>query len=353
MSEIIITPVTRGHIDLLKPYDEGRVQLCGWIFREDTPIDKIDITLAGKPWASAIPLHERPEVKTAFESVIGARPHISRSGFDVTAPLPERVEAVPNTIVEITPYTSDGLRLDPWRMYFCAYQDELDIAPQPPVHLQERIGGSKDFLPAGAQLVNLLLTYVGKYKSISQAHMILDWGCGCGRVITQMIKFVQPDRLHGCDIDSEAIDWDKQHIHGPTFTRIDPYPPTRYSDGCFDLVYGISVMTHLDEQTHIHWLKELKRITCPSAILALSVMGERLRATNMPPSLAEEFTKRGFTSFVPNYSDLLAKFSHHEYYRETYHSLDYIEAHWSRYFDVIEYVETKYQDVVVLRRRPW
>jgi ubiquinone/menaquinone biosynthesis C-methylase UbiE len=203
----------------------------------------------------------------------------------------------------------------------------------------------------GANAASLILTYIGKYKRVSDSDLILDWGCGCGRVVTQLMKFVSPERLHGCDIDSEAIAWNKQNIRGPNFTCVNPYPPTPYGDGTFDIVYGISVMTHLEEQTQMHWLKELKRITQPGAILALSVMGEKLRTTNMPASLASEFGEKGFVSFVPTYSKLLTGFSHEEYYREAYHSLDYIESNWSRYFDVVEYIETKHQDVVILRAR--
>lgn len=108
-------------------------------------------------------------------------------------------------------------------------------------------------------------------------------------------------------------------------------------------------MTHLEERTQMRWLEELKRITRPGAILTLSVIGEKLRATNMPASHAKEFAEKGFTSFVPCYSNLLTEFSHPGYYRETYHTLDYIESNWGRYFDVLKYVETKHQGVVILR----
>ena len=108
-------------------------------------------------------------------------------------------------------------------------------------------------------------------------------------------------------------------------------------------------MTHLDERAQLEWLSELKRITCPGAILALSIMGEKLRLTNMPASLAQTFAEKGFASFVPNYSDMLTEFSHRGYYQEAYHTLDYVEETWGRYFDVLEYVETKFQDIVVLR----
>ena len=212
------------------------------------------------------------------------------------------------------------------------------------------IGGSKDFINTAAQIATIFMTYVGKYKPIFESGDILDWGCGCGRVITQLMKFVSPNRLYGCDIDSAAIEWDKQNLQGPSFTRVDPYPPTNYPDCSFDVIYGISVMTHLDENTQMLWLRELKRIARPNAIVALSVVGEKLRATNMPASLANEFAEKGFAAFVPYYSDWLSEFSHQEYYQEAYHTLDYITTNWGRYFDVVEYVETKFQDLVILRK---
>jgi len=190
---------------------------------------------------------------------------------------------------------------------------------------------------------------VGKFKPDFQSGAVLDWGCCCGRLISQMRKFVPPANLYGCDIDSAAIDWNRENISGPHFLRVEPYPPTPYADRSFDVVYGISVMTHLDEETQMLWLRELKRITRPSAILALSVIGEQLRATNMPASPEQQFAEKGFAAFVPSYSDSLAEFSHPRYYKEAYHSVDYIAANWSRYFEVLEYVETKHQEIVILR----
>jgi hypothetical protein len=109
-------------------------------------------------------------------------------------------------------------------------------------------------------------------------------------------------------------------------------------------------MTHLSEDTQLLWLEELKRIARPGAILALSVIGENLRAANMPDSVAHEFAQKGFASFVPNYSDLLTESSHQGYYQESYHSLEYIGSVWSRYFDVLECRETKHQDIIILRK---
>lgn len=154
-------------------------------------------------------------------------------------------------------------------------------------------GGSKDFLRVANHVVSLILTCVTKYKPISDISTVLDWGCGSGRVIGQMMKFVPPEKLFGCDIDAEAITWDQDNIHGPHFTQINPYPPTPHPSSKFDVIYGISVMTHLDEETQLLWLEELRRIAKPGGIVALSVIGRNLRSKLMPPALVQEFGEKG------------------------------------------------------------
>ncbi|HEX3817176.1 MAG TPA: class I SAM-dependent methyltransferase [Chthoniobacterales bacterium] len=345
-----ITPLIRGHIDVFEPAAGNQARLRGWVFRPDTAIERVEVGLGGHPWVSPFPLQERPDVQAAYENSLGPLPHLLSSGFDIAAPLPPEISANSNPIITLTPYDSKGERLDPLHTYFFDLQTELARSPQPPLDLQERVGGSKDFLHVAAQLANLLLTCIGKYRPLWEPGDILDWGCGCGRVINQLMKLIVPGRIHGCDIDVAAIKWDQAHLSGPTFSRIDPYPPTSYPDGKFDVIYGISVMTHLDEEAQLVWLAELQRIARPGAILALSVIGEELRKTNMPAELSAEYDAKGFATFVPNYSEMLAPFSHQGYYKETYHSLDYIRETWGKFFEVLECVETKHQDIILLRR---
>lgn len=346
---IPITSVTRAYLDLFEQQGD-RARIAGWIFREDVPLERIDISLHGRPWIEGVRLHERTDVKDAFEPIIGSCSHISRSGFDVTAPIPRKKLEIERTTVGLTPYTPGGLRLDTLQTHFESRSNGLKDTPLPPESLRLRIGGSENFISVGTQLVDLLITYVGKYKPMLESGMILDWGCGCGRVIQHLIRFIGSERICGCDIDAAAIAWDKENIVGPQFDRIAPHPPTLYESDSFDIIYGVSVMTHLGEEVQTQWLEELNRIARPGAIVALSIIGETLRAANMPVSVANEFATQGFASFIPNYSDLFSDFSYPGYYQEAYHSLAYIAAHWGQYFEVLECVETKHQDIILLRK---
>jgi len=351
MSHIPVTALIRGHIDTFQHCEADSAILAGWTFREDIPIEKADVSLDGQLWVESVPLFDRPDVQAVYEPQLGACAHSRHSGFSLRAALPSTMNTGPEVLIGVTPYSHSGLKLDTLLTYYCAYDDELKNSPQPPTHLQERIGGSKDFINTAAQLASFVLTCASKYRRLSEITRILDWGCGCGRVIAQLLKFFSPSRLYGCDIDAEAISWNRENIAGPLFARTEPYPPTPYPDNSFDLIYGISVLTHLDEAVQMEWLAELQRIATPGAIVILSVIGKNLRKKNMPASLESEFRQKGFVSFVPNYSGLLAEFSHQGYYREAYHSFDYIAAHWRRYFHILEFIETKHQDLVILERR--
>ena len=351
MAGFTLTPIIRAHLDLFEV--NGTVARArGWIFRPDIAGETVDINLNGLPWVTSFRLLERDDVRPHFERTLGGLwLHALRCGFDATYELPPACDLSQPVVLSVGLYDSAFQSLGVWYTY--NGQATSDNVPkyEPPGHLRERVGGARDFQSVGTQLASMIMTCVSKYKSVTAADRILDWGCGCGRVIREMMKFVSPSMLTGCDIDSEAIAWDKTHISGPTFDRIDPYPPTAYSTHAFDLIYGISVMTHLDEQTQLSWLEELSRIASAGGIVALSVIGENLRKTNMPPELARTFHETGFASFVPSYSRMLEPFSHEGYYRETYHSFSYIERTWGKLFDILECFETKHQDILILRAR--
>ncbi len=351
VTTVEITPVTHGHVELCEIQGRQRAHVRGWIFRPDVVAETVDISLNGAPWVSGLQLFDRPDVETYFKPTFGSSPGLLRSGFDATAPLPPEGEMRRGNTIGVAVYAQNARCLGTWQSYYARYPDQEPVIADPPEHLKERVGGIQNFDAIGVQLASLIVTCVGKYKSMPEAHAILDWGCGCGRVIKEMMKFTPPNRLFGCDIDSEAISWSQKNINGPAFSCVNSYPPTPYRSGTFDVVYGMSVMTHLDEKTQLLWLEELARITRSEAILALSIVGEGLRRTNMPPFLAAEFQRRGFAAFVPNYSGMLAPFSDEHYYKEAYHSLEYIARTWGRFFHVLECFETKHQDMVILKAK--
>ena len=141
------------------------------------------------------------------------------------------------------------------------------------------------------------------------------------------------------------------------FDCIDLDPPTPFADESFDLVYGISVFTHLSAADQDRWLAELQRITKPGGTVLMSVQGEIafFRAdSDLQRFLALE--KEGFHIYgrCPDLDEVMPEMKESDYYKNVFHSRRYIYEHWSRYFeivDVIDAVIAGHQDFVIMRRR--
>lgn len=111
----------------------------------------------------------------------------------------------------------------------------------------------------------------GEIISIKQP-IILDWGCGTGRVIRH-IPYLKKDSIcYGADIDCNTIQWCRQSIDTAYFDCIEnqslPYP-----SNYFHMVYGISVLTHIPFTATQYWLKELNRVLLPNGIAIISTHG--------------------------------------------------------------------------------
>ena len=159
----------------------------------------------------------------------------------------------------------------------------------------------------------------------------------------------------GVDIDSRAIDWSQKAFPCHEFLTIGTQPPTPLPDESFDLIYGISVMTHLREADHLSWLKELSRLTKPGGIALLTTMGETaFWRGRLPWNLFARWRidQPGFFDTGAN-SDLGELEIDADYYRNVFISHQYIVKYWTQYFDVLDILRgaiCNTQDLVILQK---
>ena len=231
-----------------------------------------------------------------------------------------------------------------------------DGLPVPPAKLRHRVHGDLDrerFLRVGrtcAEDIRRLLGEVG--RDLSSFERILDFGCGCARVLRSFRAQASEGRFHGTDIDPEAIAWCSENL--PDLARWSvntDRPPTAGRDGDFDLIYSISVFTHLDETCQFDWLAELGRLARVGGHLILTVHGPHCQQ-----SLDEEeksrLSEKGFLYKVGRTGRLKLD-GLPDFYQSAFHTREYIEREWTRYFKVERYVErgiNDHQDAVILRR---
>jgi SAM-dependent methyltransferase len=113
---------------------------------------------------------------------------------------------------------------------------------------------------------------------------MLDFGCGCGRVLRHWHRGGQL-RLRATDYNPNLVGWCRRNYGFAEFhvnTLNDGLP---YADASFDVAYAWSVFTHLSEDLAAHWVSELARILRPKGVLVATFHGEFYESWLSPPEL--------------------------------------------------------------------
>jgi SAM-dependent methyltransferase len=226
--------------------------------------------------------------------------------------------------------------------------------PLPPALLRYRVHGALDqesFLIVGRECVNDLrglLSSVG--REIGSFRRILDFGCGCGRTLRYLSDLPSDCRLCGTDIDAKLIAWCEKFLPQVAEWSVNGFePPMRYAGATFDLIYGISVFTHLDEPMQLRWLAEIKRVLAPGGVAIFTVHGKSTQV-DLPAPEQAALKEKGFL-FRTSQTGRLKLDGLPDFYQTAYHSREYVEREWGKFFRIAQYLEkgiAHYQDAVVL-----
>lgn len=212
-------------------------------------------------------------------------------------------------------------------------------------------GDLESFLETGARCahdVRAALEAVG--ADISQMSTVLDFGCGCGRTLRWFAELAPKVELFGTDIDEEAIAWCRSHLDFSTFGVNQRFPPLDHGDQSFDVIYAISVFSHIDAPDQQAWLAEFKRILRPGGMAVLSVHGEQRAAGLLDDDEERQLRDHGFLFVDCNFMDDLFP----KWYQIAYQTEEFARREYGRLFEVAAYRPKGMnddQDVVVLRRR--
>jgi SAM-dependent methyltransferase len=187
---------------------------------------------------------------------------------------------------------------------FMQAHEAPDGLPFPPANLIETVGrmsrGPRRFLhfwqvgELWVEKITRLLAEQG--ASVADMDAILDFGCGCGRVIRHWPK---GPRLVGSDYNPVLVEWCEQHLPFE-FVRNEVAPPLPFPDESFDLVYALSVFTHQPPELQRPWMAELERVAKPEGFIALSVLGSVEAEAKLSGDDLERFRSGELVVFAPN-----------------------------------------------------
>jgi len=237
-------------------------------------------------------------------------------------------------------------------------------SPLPPIENIARVSGRKcdqsNFLITGLTTFNKLDAIARRYAGvgIAQLGVIVDWGVGCGRVVRHLLeqtlaKQASSPAVIGVDIDDMNVKWCQENLANQSPSaqfKVLSLDGFDLPNSSVDLLYGISIFTHLSEYNQHKWLSEIRRILKPGAIAILTVNGEAKFCRQRDEVGLPFVQKFGFFDGVPD-SAIGAERS--DYYRSTLHSRPYILKNWSMYFEILDIIVMAgefQQDFIVVRR---
>jgi SAM-dependent methyltransferase len=145
-----------------------------------------------------------------------------------------------------------------------------DGPPLPPRRLMVRVAMTADadwFLRSGRAAYDAITAHV----PLDGVGSVLDFGCGCGRVTRWFESF--DGAVAGSDVSAPAIEWCRDNLSFASFETNGLAPPLEFDDASFDLVYALSVFTHLTGELQLAWRDELRRVLRPSGLLLFTTHG--------------------------------------------------------------------------------
>jgi SAM-dependent methyltransferase len=109
-------------------------------------------------------------------------------------------------------------------------------------------------------------------RPFTQLGSVLDFGCGCGRLLRWFQTALPGAHRFGADVRRASIEWCQQNLDG-TFVANDIVPPLPLPDASVDLVVALSVFSHLNVRSARAWMRELARVCKPGGLLLVTAHG--------------------------------------------------------------------------------
>jgi len=156
---------------------------------------------------------------------------------------------------------------------------------------------------------------------------VLDFGCGSGRVLRQFLPEAASGEFWGCDLHRPTIAWLDEHLSPPLHFHVNDEIPMPHPDSYFDLIYAISVFTHITHEWSA-WLLELHRILKPDGLLLATFCGPEFwgKMLSSPPD------ENGLGMCV---QQLGQRPGDNSSGARVLHSPWWLRSHWGRAFEIL------------------
>ncbi len=167
----------------------------------------------------------------------------------------------------------------------------------------------------------------GLISPLIAPRVIVDAGCGLGRITNRISAHFPEAKLIGCDVNDRMIRFNQAHFPTVTWLVNKPDHPFPIGDSEADFVFSLSVVTHLNEQSISHFFGEVNRILAPGGLFLFTTIGSFYSEKKLVGRELEAFKsgKPVYRGDVANTSRLFT----------SYHPDSYMEKMIAPYFTLI------------------
>ncbi|MEC7584724.1 MAG: class I SAM-dependent methyltransferase [Planctomycetota bacterium] len=255
------------------------------------------------------------------------------------------------------------------------YADQLAgfYPPVPPDDLRATVSCGEEvgnYLKSGIEDFRTFLELyeVLSGKSAADLSNVLDFGCGCGRLLHWFEVALPEAKRVGIDVSQKGIEWLQANMQGE-FHVGETQPPSVLADNSIDLVVSVSVWSHLPRSSNLAWIGEMARVCRPGGIVILTTHGAFALASLMRSSDLRAVLEMT----VEDGEDYLRRLEREHFlferapeglfrraegveseYGQAFFDAAFVREHWSEHFELLACVPVAHvflQDVYVLRAR--
>jgi len=190
------------------------------------------------------------------------------------------------------------------------------------------------YINQGIKHASFVSSLIKKYKG-QKVSSIYEWGCGPMRVLRHLPLYFDTKQtsFFGSDYNKSSVSWAKKNFKNIDITLNNLSPPLPYDNGSFDVVYCISVFTHLSENVFKQYIEDIYRILKKNGIFISTFHG------NMNSKV---LTKRELVDFKNGKYVQRGSVTEGSRVYSSYHPDKFIRNNFSK-FKILEKIESKVQ----------
>ncbi|MEM9669931.1 MAG: class I SAM-dependent methyltransferase [Pseudomonadota bacterium] len=227
-------------------------------------------------------------------------------------------------------------------------KDENGV-PIPPAIWMATAAGHTDwqgFLRSGEEAIAVFSAAIERHGGdFENAERVLDFGCGCGRLARYAPSYTEAE-FFGVDYNHDLLDWCDHNLPG-CFSLNKLHPPLTFPENHFDVIYLLSVFTHLRIPTQTEWLKEFQRIVKPGGFCLITFRDEISASLPCTGIDTDQLERDGFAyhNNAAEGSNLIS----------TFQTNDHLTDLVSPYFELCEIIPSTHnpitQAIAILRKQ--